>query len=397
MSTRCDGFASRSFIIGSRLWPPAMIRASGPSRSSEAIAPSTLVARSYSNGAGVCNRAPLGSGTAGREALARRPDVLAPLVLLGGAGTDHGGARERLGAHRGAPVRVQRARGQAPALDVAQQALTGAGGGDRRLAPEPRERERALGVDLADARGDDLGALGEGAQPGGGGAGVQAVDEPDGVRQAGLLDEQALEQLNARVELLVDRGHDLVDGRALLDDAAHVLDHVVEAGDDLAQLEDGGDEEDHEREDDQDDRDDEDDGGRAHRGSSSSRMTSREAAGGRPPRGPSSRGRTRGEPPYPATPATVCLTCSWVVSSSSAASRSSEPAAAVAAIPRTVGVMVLAASSTPLSRMTTMGNTTRSSTRFPIHQSVIAASARRRWRPCARSRAARRGSRRTGD
>src|SRR5215213_11451947 len=378
MSIRCCGLARRSFIIGSRLWPPAMIRASGPSRSSEAMAPSTLVARSYSNGAGGLQT---GSSrvlrTTGREALAGRPDVLAPLVALGGAGTDHGRARERLGAHRGAPVRVQRARGQAAALDVAQQSLARAGGGDRRLAPEPREREGALGVDLADARGDDLRALGKGAQPSGGGAGVEALHEPDRVAQAGLPDEQALEQIHTRVELLVDRRDDLVDRRALLDDAAHVLDHVVEAGDDLAQLEDGGDEEDHEREHDQHDRDDEDDGGRAHRGSSSSRMTS-------------------SEPPYPATPATVCLTCSWVVSSSSAASRSFEPAAAVATIPRTVGVMLLAASSTPFSRMTTMGNTARSSTRFPIHQSVIAASARRRWPPCARSRAARRGSRRTG-
>ncbi len=54
MSIRCSGFASRSFIIGSRLWPPAMTRASEPSLCSEAIAPSTLVARSYSNAAGVC-------------------------------------------------------------------------------------------------------------------------------------------------------------------------------------------------------------------------------------------------------------------------------------------------------------------------------------------------------
>src|SRR3954467_149352 len=216
MSIRCCGLARRSFIIGSRLWPPAMIRASGPSRSSEAMAPSTLVARSYSNGAGVCNRAPLGSGTAGREALARGPDVLAPLVLLRGAGTDHGRARQRLGAHRGAPVRVQRAGGQAAALDVAQQALAGAGRGDRRLAPEPRERERALDVDLADPRRDDLRALGEGAQPGGGGAGVEAVDEADGVGQPCLLDQQALQQLHSRVELLVDRRDDLVDGRALL-------------------------------------------------------------------------------------------------------------------------------------------------------------------------------------
>ena len=46
MSIRCAGVASRSFIIGSRLCPPAMIRASPPRRPSDAIAPSTLVARS---------------------------------------------------------------------------------------------------------------------------------------------------------------------------------------------------------------------------------------------------------------------------------------------------------------------------------------------------------------
>ena len=90
MSIRCSGLASRSFIIGSRLCPPAMIRASGPSRSSDAIAPSTLVARSYSNGAGVCNAVLLSrSGGLGRQALARRSDVLALLVLLGRAGADH--------------------------------------------------------------------------------------------------------------------------------------------------------------------------------------------------------------------------------------------------------------------------------------------------------------------
>src|SRR4051794_1374235 len=54
MSTRCSGAARRSFIIGSKLWPPAITRASGPSRPSRAIASSTLVARSYSNGAGTC-------------------------------------------------------------------------------------------------------------------------------------------------------------------------------------------------------------------------------------------------------------------------------------------------------------------------------------------------------
>ena len=46
MSIRCAGVASLSFIIGIRLWPPAMIRAPEPTRWSEAITPSTLVARS---------------------------------------------------------------------------------------------------------------------------------------------------------------------------------------------------------------------------------------------------------------------------------------------------------------------------------------------------------------
>src|SRR2546423_3093834 len=56
MSTRCSGVARRSFISGSRLWPPAITRASDPSRASLASASSTLVARSYSNGAGTCMR-----------------------------------------------------------------------------------------------------------------------------------------------------------------------------------------------------------------------------------------------------------------------------------------------------------------------------------------------------
>src|SRR3954467_9395291 len=96
MSIRGAGWGSRSFIIGSRLWPPAMIRASGPSRSSDSIAPSTLVARSYSNGAGVCKPSLL-LGRPGRHALARRADVLAPLVLLGRPGAYDGRARQPLG------------------------------------------------------------------------------------------------------------------------------------------------------------------------------------------------------------------------------------------------------------------------------------------------------------
>src|SRR5215217_3708468 len=113
MSIRCSGAASRSFIIGSRLWPPAMIRASEPSRSSAAIASSTLVARSYSKGAGVCKWcSSLDSGLLGREPSPRLADVLAPLVLLGRAGADDRRARQ----HRGALLaagRVQLARREA--------------------------------------------------------------------------------------------------------------------------------------------------------------------------------------------------------------------------------------------------------------------------------------------
>src|SRR5829696_2982729 len=337
MSIRRSGLASRSFIIGRRLWPPAMTRASGPCRWSAAIAPSMLLARSYSNGPGVCNGVVSDSGTAGRKPLAGRADVLAPLVALGGAGADHRRARELLRA-RVPDVRVERSRREAPALDVAEHGFSRARHGDGRLAPEPRERERALGVDLTDARRVDRRAVGEVAQAGGGGPRVEALDEPDGVGQAGLLDEQPLEQVDARVQLLVDRRDEEVD----------------------------------EREHDQDDADEQDDGRGAHARSASSRMTS-------------------SEPPYAASPATVCSTWSCVVSSRGAASRSLDPAAAVAAMPSTVGTIAFAACRTPLSRYTTSGSTTTSSTMSPIHQSVIAASGRRRSPPCGRSRVALRG------
>ena len=67
MSISSSGLASRSFIIGSRLWPPAITRASGPRSASRAIALSTLVARAYSMGAGVCTPPyPADSSSAGR-------------------------------------------------------------------------------------------------------------------------------------------------------------------------------------------------------------------------------------------------------------------------------------------------------------------------------------------
>ena len=92
MSIRHSGRARRSFIIGSRLWPPATSRASGPWRSSSASACSTLVARSYSNGAGVCTWSPLWSSGSrpspeGRPRSVARPD----------AGVD-GHLSDRLGA-----------------------------------------------------------------------------------------------------------------------------------------------------------------------------------------------------------------------------------------------------------------------------------------------------------
>src|SRR5690242_21072814 len=107
MSMRYSGLASRSFIIGSRLWPPAMIRASAPCLASAAIAPSTVVARSYPNGAGVCK--PSSFASAGGHSLTRLPDVLALLVLLGGIRADDGRARQVLGTLL-APLRVQQPR-----------------------------------------------------------------------------------------------------------------------------------------------------------------------------------------------------------------------------------------------------------------------------------------------
>ena len=49
-----------------------------------------------------------------------------------------------------------------------------------------------------------VGALGEVAQAGRGRARVEALDQADGVRQARLLDEQPLEQVDAGVEIGVD-------------------------------------------------------------------------------------------------------------------------------------------------------------------------------------------------
>ena len=107
-------------------------------------------------------------------------------------------------------------------------------------------------------------ALGEAAQAGRRRSRVQAVDEPEGVVQAGLLDEQALEQVHARIEVGVDVVDDLVDRGALLEDLADPGDHVVEAVGDLAQGEDGRDEVVDEGQDDEHHRHEQDDAGGGH-------------------------------------------------------------------------------------------------------------------------------------
>src|SRR4051794_4646585 len=281
MSMRCSGLASRSFIIGSRLWPPAMMRASGPRRCSAAIASSTLSARWYSNGAGVCTGLSFRVVALGLEDGRGGPPLpdarrVARLVLHRRVGADDRRAGELLRA-RLARLRVERARREAAARHVAKDRAAGrARSSDRRLAAQARQRERALRVDLGDPRRLRRLAVREVAEARGRGTGVQAVDEADGVAHARLLDEQALEQIDARVEVAVDRRDDLLDRRALLDDLLHRADRLVEAQADLAQRDDRRDEVVDEDEHDRDDRDQQDNTGCGHRyfSSASSRITS---------------------------------------------------------------------------------------------------------------------------
>src|SRR3954466_3205372 len=177
MSTSCSGDASRSFIIGSRLWPPAMMRALPPARASAAIAPSTLVARSYSNGPGVCTEGPF----LGRQ-VAAHTRLLAGLVLHRRVGADDRRARHSL-RPRLADLGVEQPRRQAAARDVAKRRSVRAGRRDRGLAAKPRERQRSLRVDLRDPRRGDVATLLEVAQPLRGGAGIEAVDQPDRILQ----------------------------------------------------------------------------------------------------------------------------------------------------------------------------------------------------------------------
>src|SRR4051812_3145956 len=287
MSTRCDGVARRSFIIGMRLWPPATTRAPLPRSLSAAMAPSTLVARSYSKAAGVCTallsesgRTPAAGGRRPRllgHALARLADVVALLVLHRAVAADDRRSGQVLGPVRAA-LGVEQPRLEAAALDVAQRRARRIAHGDRGLAAEPGQGERASRVDLADPGRYDVPALGEVAQPLRGRARVEAFDKAHRVRDARLLYQQAFEQVDAGVEIAVDVVDYVVDRRGLLEDRAHIPDHRVQTDGDLAQRHDGGDEVVHEGQHDQDDRHQHHDSRAAHRVASaaSSRMTSSE-------------------------------------------------------------------------------------------------------------------------
>jgi hypothetical protein len=60
MSTSADGRASRKFIMGARLCPPAITLASSPSSPRRATASSTVSTRWYSNTAGFMGLLSLG-------------------------------------------------------------------------------------------------------------------------------------------------------------------------------------------------------------------------------------------------------------------------------------------------------------------------------------------------
>src|SRR6516225_7621806 len=91
MSTTCLGWASRSFIIGRRLWPPARSLASSRCRDRSPTASSTLATRWYSKLAGYMAPPLLLLGRLDRRPDARRRqgqiDVGDP---EGGERVDHG-------------------------------------------------------------------------------------------------------------------------------------------------------------------------------------------------------------------------------------------------------------------------------------------------------------------
>ena len=257
MSIRYSGLASRSFIIGSRLCPPAISRASGPMLCSAAIAPSTRGRALVLKRRGGLHSYLLELLVVLEAAQERQPGF--HHAALGGPGSALArvaptatGIRLRtpgdsLGSYwtgESVPITGERgiacgrvclisgysaARGEAAVRGVAQRRTVWAGGRDRGLPTQPGQRQRALRIDLADPRGLRLLAVREVAEALAGGARVEPLDEADGVLHAGLLDEQALEQARRPASRFV-----LIEvttsstGRALLDDPDHAGDRVVE-------------------------------------------------------------------------------------------------------------------------------------------------------------------------
>src|SRR5215218_2442716 len=86
MSISVAGWARRSFIIGSRLWPPAIILASPPLSESSLIASSSEVGRTYSNWAGYMpiSLSP-SSGPRARHLAGRVLDRLDDVLIAGAA------------------------------------------------------------------------------------------------------------------------------------------------------------------------------------------------------------------------------------------------------------------------------------------------------------------------
>ena len=164
---------------------------------------------------------------------------------------------------------------RAAALEYSASRIAGpdiAPGADRALAAEADELDGPAGVDLVDVL--DLAAAALALQHRGPRARIDRLDQAGRVVLARLLVEQPLQQVGSGREVLVDRDHHAVDRLALADDPADGADHGVQAGGDLAQLEDHRDEVEDERQDHEEDAYEQDGDGGFHQ--ASSRILSRD-------------------------------------------------------------------------------------------------------------------------